>query len=159
VQDQGVGLDHLHGAAALIYRVAIVELHGAQVGQEQHIRRHVAHAEGAAHAVQLDGGALAADAHRQPMLLRGHGQVAVDQLGLLGAAGHRTDEDRCGDGAAKERHTGIDGVQVQLWQRLMHETVAFQPCGQLGKLDILLQVDPNMIGFSLVDRQQRTSHS
>ena len=94
MQNQRVRLNHIHGAAALVHGIAIVELHGPQVGKQQEVGRHLAHAKGLARFAAFDAGTLAADAHRQPLLLRRFGQVAVDQPRLLGAAGHGTDQDR-----------------------------------------------------------------
>ena len=65
MQDERVGLDHVHGAATFVDRIAVVELHRAEVGKEQQIGRHGTHTKGLAQLTRFDAGALAADAHGQ----------------------------------------------------------------------------------------------
>jgi len=58
VQDQTVRFYHLDGAATFVGTVAIVQLHRAQVGQQEDVGGDVAHAVGICHGWVLDGGAL-----------------------------------------------------------------------------------------------------
>ena len=78
VQDQRIGLDHLDCTPAVIDRVAVVELDGAQVGEEQDIRRDVPHPEGVRGLGLLQARALRAQAHRDAARLRASSQVAID---------------------------------------------------------------------------------
>ena len=154
MQDQRVRLDHIDGAAALVYRVAIVELDGAQVGKEQQVGRHIAYAKRSTHFAAFDTGTLAAHTHSQALLLRRLGQVAVDQARLFGAAGHRAYQDGRADLLAKDGDAGVDFVQIQFRQRLVGEVILFQPRGKMRELNIFFQVDADMVSFTLVDRQR-----
>jgi hypothetical protein len=58
VQYQGVSLEHVHRAPTVLDAVPVVELHGAQVGKQQHIGRHRAHLKGRRQCRVLQGGAL-----------------------------------------------------------------------------------------------------
>ena len=46
MQDERVGADHVDRPPAVIHAVAAVELHCAEVGEQQDIRRNIAHPKG-----------------------------------------------------------------------------------------------------------------
>ncbi len=151
MQDQRVRVDHLHGAAALIHRKAIVQLDCAQVRQEQDVRRNVADAKRGGGSVLFQTGALAAQPHRQPARLGGFGQTAVDELCLRRAAGHGANQDRRGHRLFPHLRARVDIGQVQFRQGLMDQSIVFQPGGEGRKLDVFLQIDADMVGFALID--------
>ncbi len=43
MENQRVGADHRHGAAAVIEAVAVIQLHCAQIAEQENIRGHVSH--------------------------------------------------------------------------------------------------------------------
>ena len=45
MQDQRIGADHLDGAPAMIDGIAVVELHRAEIAEQQNVRRDIAHLE------------------------------------------------------------------------------------------------------------------
>ncbi len=154
MQDQRIGVNHVDGATALVYGITIVELHGSQVGKQQEIGRHITHAKRGACFLAFDAGTLAADTHGQALLLGCLGQVAVNQPRLFGAASHRADQDGRIKLFTKYGDTGADFVQIQLRQSLVDKMVLFQPGREMGELDVFLQVDADVISFTLVDRQK-----
>jgi hypothetical protein len=128
--------------------VAIVELDGAEVREERHVRGQLAHAEGRGDGVGLQRRALRADAHGHAARLGRLRQPAVDRLQARRATGHRGDEERDAEGPAEEGARGRHGLQVQLGQRAVAEAVALQPGREL-RADRLLEVDADVVELAL----------
>jgi hypothetical protein len=90
---QRVGGDHLDGAACLLQRERRAfslrdELRCADIGDQERVRRAVAHDAVCAGELRVgDGSALAADTHRQPILLGNRGKPLVDRRDVGVAAG------------------------------------------------------------------------
>ncbi len=126
VEDQGVGPDHRHRVPARLDAHAIVELDGAQIGQQDGRGSDLANAEGISFGGIFQCFALRADAHRDAGLLGRRGQVAVDLPRRLGAPGHTGDEEGRRQAPAEEAHPGVDGVEVDLRQRRVVEAVVVE---------------------------------
>ena len=75
VQDEAVGRDHPHRAPALFDAIAVIQLNGAKISQQQNIRRYFSHLKGVCNGRLFDGHALRADTHTQSQLLSGGGEV------------------------------------------------------------------------------------
>ena len=55
---------------------------------------------------------------------------------------------------SEERRSCVDLVQVQLRQRHVNEPVAFQARADPLRLDIFLEIDPNVLDLALLRRAQ-----
>jgi isopentenyl-diphosphate delta-isomerase len=66
MQDERVGLDHLHSPPALVQPEAVVELHRADIGEDEGMGRGAADLVGGREGRVEDGRALRTDANRQP---------------------------------------------------------------------------------------------
>jgi hypothetical protein len=81
-------------------------------------------------------------------LLGGLGQGPIDGPSLLGASGHRGNQERDIELPAEKREPGIDRAQIELWEGVMFEPQSLQPGGQTGP-HILFKVYPNVVRFAL----------
>jgi hypothetical protein len=110
VQDERVGPDHIHGAAAMIQRVAMIELDRAQVGEQQNVRRDFSHLERGGLFGMFERGALAPDSHRHAHALGGFGETQVDRPSAIRPAGHGADQDGGAQGLAEQAEGRVDAV-------------------------------------------------
>ncbi len=127
------------------------QLWRADVGDEKRGRR-----VGAGDAIGLlqrlgaEGGALAADAHRQAILLGDLAQPLVDRRQIGMPAGERGDPQRMAQLRAEEVRREVNLVEVHLRQRAMHEA-DIRPGGRLWRGDVVLQRDVDVLGLALLD--------
>jgi hypothetical protein len=82
------------------------------------------------------------------MLLCSLCQIPVDPPGFGGPARHRRDQDRGLEGPAEELEGAVDLRQVDLRKGRVDELEGGQS-RVLSGLDVLLQVDPDVVGFAL----------
>jgi hypothetical protein len=155
VQDERVRADHLDGLAAVLQIVTIVELHCAEIGKEQNSRGHVAHTKGVGQFGVLDSGALAAEAHRDAVRLRGLRQTAIDFARPFRPARHRRDQQRRTKGLAEQGCCRVHGGQVNLWRRLVNEAILFQPGGQV-RVYVFFETDADVVGLALFEHFDNT---
>ena len=94
MERERIRFDHGHRAPAVVDPVAIVELGGAEVGQEQDIRGNIAHAEERRQRGILDRGTLGADTHGAAVSLGSTSQAMVDLPAAFDTPRHAGDEDR-----------------------------------------------------------------
>ncbi len=125
-----------------------VEMHRAQVGQEQDVGSHVAHLVGGFQRAVFDGRAHGAEAHGHARRLRPGGQLAVDGLCPRRAAGHGGDEQRRAQLFAQHAHAGVHRRQVEFGQGAVHEEVLLQAVGQGLEGHVLFEVDADMVGLA-----------
>ena len=157
MQDEGVGRDHFDRAQAVGGPVAVVELDGADVGEEEDIGGDGADAQTVGEGRILEGGALGTEAHGDTMRLGGFGESEVQAAGEGRTAGHGGDEQggrraicrgsgrwcrhRPGSGPAG-RGAGSEGARGPVvragnwtsWSRLMRMWSALRPAmsGEAG---------------------------
>ena len=127
------------------------QLRRADVGDEKRGRR-----VGAGDAIGLlqrlgsQGGALAADAHRQAVLLGDLAQPLVDRCYIRMPTGERGDPQWMAQLRAEEVHREVNLVEVHLRERTMHEA-DIRPGGRLWRGDVVLQRDVDVLGLALLD--------
>src|SRR4051812_36274776 len=126
VEDQGVGADHLHSLPALAHAHAVIELDGAEIGEQDGLRCDLADAKGISFRRIFQRFALRSHPHGDAGARGPFRQVAVDPAGHLGAAGHRGDEQGGGEPPAQEFDRGVDLVEVDLGERLVREAVVVE---------------------------------
>ncbi len=148
MKDERVGFDHLHGAAAMVNGVAVVELHRAQVGKEEDARGHLSYLEGVGLRGFFQGHTLGAQSHGDASRLRGLGQAHVDAGGLFRPSGHGRDEQGGAQPLAENGRAQVNLVQVQLRQCPVDNVISLEARGQPGELHIFLQVDAYVVGFT-----------
>ena len=126
-----IGSDHVDDTAAFVHAVAVVELHCAEVGEEQNIGGDFARdGKGRDLFRVFERGALAADSHGHADFLCGFGKSLVDFASLLCPAGHGTDQDGSGQGFPEQAEAWLDAFQIQLGQGLVDKMIFLQPGGQ-----------------------------
>ena len=130
MQYQRIGLHHIHGAAALVQRETIIQLHCADIRKEQDIRGDVAHLEGGRQFRPHHRRAHRAQAHRHARALRRDGQVPVYQPGFVGAARHTGNEQWAVQLPAKHLLAHVDALHIHFGQGLMNKAQFFQPGGR-----------------------------
>ena len=157
MERERVRFDHGHRAPAVVDPVAVVELGSAEVGQEQDIRGDIAHAEERRQRGILDRGTLGADAHGAAVSLGSTSQAMVDLPAAFDTTRHAGDEDRRSYAVSEERRSCVDLVQIQLRQRHVDEPVAFQARADPLRLDIFLEIDPDVLALASLRRAQRVA--
>ena len=150
VQHQGIGPDHLDRFQALVLAHAVVQLDRAEVGKQQDVRRHAAHLVGGSQILVGQARPLRADPERDPHALRDQRQPAVDVAGGVSPTGHAGDEEGQLERLGQEAGRRIDGVQVELRERLMGEGKALE-AGAAGGLDGGLEREPQVLELALGD--------
>ena len=109
----------------------------ADVAEDQGGRRDVAHAVGGRAAGADHHRPLAAEAEAVAALFGDGGKLAVDAARFLRAARHRRDHDRSSQRLAEEGDAGVDFVERELRQRVVHEPHALEQGGGLPEADCL----------------------
>ena len=117
--------------------------------------RNVAHTKGVGQFGVLDSGALAAEAHRDAVRLRGLRQTAIDFARPLRPARHRRDQQRRAKGLAEQGGCRVHGGQVNLWHRLVNEAILFQPGGQV-RVYVFFKTDADVVGLALFEHFDNT---
>ncbi len=59
---------------------------------------------------------------------------------------------------SEEVHRGVDLSEIQFRERLMDEAVALKTVAKRRKLDVLLQIDPNVICLPAIVIHRRTPY-
>ena len=104
--------------------VAVIELHRAEIAEQQNIRRDIAHLKRSRRRRLFDGDSLRTDAHGEAQALRRRGEIAIYFARQIEAAGHRGNQDRCLQSFAEKRRAQIDLIDVELRQRVVDEAIA-----------------------------------
>ena len=154
MERERIGVDHRHRAPAVVDPVAIVELGSAEVGQEQDIRGNIAHPEERGQRGIFERGALGADAHGAAVSLGGTSQALIDLPAAFDTSRHGRDENRRAQAVSEERRCRVDIFEVQLGQRHVYEAVAVQARADPLRLDIFLEIDPDVFDLALLRRAQ-----
>ncbi len=133
VNDECVGLDHVHGAQCRLDALIAAQLRGTEVGEQRNVRTMATQFAGQAmvHA-GFQRNALRTDAQGDAQRLRRFHQVDVDARSTQRAAGHRAHQQRRAQAPANEPGAQVDGIQGQLGQCAMLEAVVLEPGGGGG---------------------------
>ena len=153
---EGVGPDHGDGLRDLVRRqrgAAVLghQLRGPDVGdQEGGGGRLPRHGVGPGEARVMQRGALASQAHRHPMALRGAGEDRVDLSGGVMASGHRRDDEGRPKAMAQEYGREVDRRQVRDRKGMVDE-MDVGPSGSRPAGDVPGGDDPEVLGFAPLD--------
>ncbi|MNP38981.1 hypothetical protein D3C76_1325320 [compost metagenome] len=125
-------------------------MRGTEVGHQHHVRGKGAQfTRQAVVSLALQRHALGANPHRQPQGLRGKGKMLIDLARPTGTPGHRTDQQRRLQGAAKQRGREINIIKMQFRQCTVGEPPFFKAAGTLFYPGRAVQYDIEMIAFTL----------
>jgi hypothetical protein len=98
----------LDDASRVVDGHAVIELDGADIGEENDVRCHVAHAIGRQQGDVFERGALTSERKRDTRGLGGDGEIIVDRTRALRATGHRRNNERCCEAVAEKVDGGLD---------------------------------------------------
>ena len=112
MEDEGIRLNHVDGAPALIQTVAGVQLDRPKIREQQDVGCHVAHLIGAYQVRVLNGRTLGPDAKSHTCCLRRGRQSLVDGARSVGATCHRGDDE--GE---------FDQGQKAIWEGLLSQPI------------------------------------
>src|SRR5579884_1233835 len=93
----------------------------------------------------LDEHAGRSETERQTVVLSDRGQSQIDALRLRHTARHAGDKQRSGHGRSENGCRQRYIMQVDLRQSLWDKTESLKPGGHASRLDVLLEVDPDMV--------------
>jgi hypothetical protein len=99
--------------------------------------------------------ALAAETEAEALLLRDRGELAVDARGLVGPAGHRGDQEGSAQPLAEDRARRVDGVRIQVGQRVVDEPHLLEQRGLVPERDLVRGAQRQVVCFALPDRAHR----
>src|SRR5262245_31002194 len=88
MQNQPIGADHLDGPAAMIDGVAVVELHSAEIREQENIRGDIANLERIGYRWLFDRNPLGANTHGDTETLSRGGQIAIHLACESKSTGH-----------------------------------------------------------------------
>ena len=146
MDDERIRADHVHRAAGMVAAIGGEELGGAEIGEQQHIRRSLAQfaAESTGRA-GLHRDALRADAEGDAQRLRRLGKVRVDGLGARRPAGHGGDKERRLQPAAEQAGGEVHRIEAQLRERAVDEAPAVESRIHAGGHAIAGENDVDMV--------------
>src|SRR5262244_3691084 len=127
MQNQPIGTDHLDGPAAMIDGIAVIELHSAEIREQQNIRGDIPNLEGIGNRWLFDGNPLGANTHGDTQTLSRRCEIAIHLACESKSAGHRGDKDWRLKLRPEKLRADVDLVNIELRQGIMDETIAIQP--------------------------------
>jgi hypothetical protein len=77
--------------------------------------------------------------------------MPVDRLRRAGAAGHGADQQGRPQAPTPQLQAAIDGIEVNLRQRLVQKAIAPEPGGDPLALHIFFEADADMVALTLFD--------
>lgn len=150
MQDKGVGLCEVHGPLTVVGAEAGIELCDTQIGEKEDVGGEVADAESICKVGGFKGSTKRTQPHADAGGLRCLGQMKVDPLGLGCPTGHGRNQQWKTQSLSEEACGKVDFFEGEFRQCIVDKSVALKAGCQLGKVDVLFQVDAQMFQFSLL---------
>src|SRR2546428_9744356 len=121
MENETICLNHLNRVTALLDTITVIQLDGAEIGEQKDIGRQLSHFEGVSYARLLQSHPLRPYSHRQPQLLSCEGQIPVDFAGELKPARHRGDQKGRFERLSEKSSAEIYLVEIDFGEGVMHK--------------------------------------
>ena len=121
MQHERVGFEHLDESPALREAVTLVELHRAEICEQQNLRSVRAHVEAFERLGRLEQHATGAQTHRQAVVRRDLRQAVIDRRRLGRSTRHARDQQRRRKPTPEEMDRRVHVGQIDFRQRAMRQ--------------------------------------